>query len=208
MHAVRNIRLCTKDCLCLYVCPTGATDTETGQIDAETCLSGCRACVDACPSHAIALVPEEYPAQQEKHDEVCTSLRKLSQSKAKQEQIAKSIAASADNPIARQLATAVAMSNRVMAEDLLREAGFMLPQSQNAIDFLRSLLTEPQPDDFPEETVKKLLAILDPNGQAVTQLEARAYRCPVCGYVHEGPMPDDFACPICGQPGSVFEPIH
>lgn len=27
-YAVRNIRLCTKDCLCLYVCPTGATDTE------------------------------------------------------------------------------------------------------------------------------------------------------------------------------------
>ena len=24
-YAVRNIRLCTKDCLCLYVCPTGAT---------------------------------------------------------------------------------------------------------------------------------------------------------------------------------------
>ena len=25
--AVRNIRLCSKDCLCLYVCPTGASDT-------------------------------------------------------------------------------------------------------------------------------------------------------------------------------------
>ena len=24
-YAVRNLRLCTKDCLCLYVCPTGAT---------------------------------------------------------------------------------------------------------------------------------------------------------------------------------------
>ena len=40
MHAVRNIRLCTKDCLCLYVCPTGATDTETGQVDASKCI-GC-----------------------------------------------------------------------------------------------------------------------------------------------------------------------
>ena len=27
-YAGTNIRLCTKDCLCLYVCPTGATDTE------------------------------------------------------------------------------------------------------------------------------------------------------------------------------------
>ena len=26
LKAVRNLRLCTKDCLCLYVCPYGATD--------------------------------------------------------------------------------------------------------------------------------------------------------------------------------------
>ena len=31
--AVRNLRLCTKDCICLYVCPTGATDTEDSIID-------------------------------------------------------------------------------------------------------------------------------------------------------------------------------
>ena len=30
--AVRNLRLCTKDCLCLYVCPTGASDTENSVI--------------------------------------------------------------------------------------------------------------------------------------------------------------------------------
>ena len=78
MHAVRNIRLCTKDCLCLYVCPTGATDTETGQIDREICISGCRLCVDACPSHAISLVPEEYPLKQEKTDQVKKALGVLS----------------------------------------------------------------------------------------------------------------------------------
>ena len=33
--AVRNIRLCSKDCLCLYVCPTGASDTENSIIDLE-----------------------------------------------------------------------------------------------------------------------------------------------------------------------------
>ena len=38
-YAVRNIRLCTKDCLCLYVCPTGATDTENSIIDKENALA-------------------------------------------------------------------------------------------------------------------------------------------------------------------------
>ena len=32
-YAVRNLRLCTKDCLCLYVCPTGAADTEDSIIE-------------------------------------------------------------------------------------------------------------------------------------------------------------------------------
>ena len=41
-YAVRNLRLCTKDCLCLYVCPTGATDTENSIIDPEKCI-GCGA---------------------------------------------------------------------------------------------------------------------------------------------------------------------
>ncbi len=62
-YAVRNIRLCTKDCLCLYVCPTGATDTENSIIDVDKCI-GCGDCADACPSGAISMVPKEYPKQQ------------------------------------------------------------------------------------------------------------------------------------------------
>ncbi len=30
------------------------------------------------------------------------------------------------------------------------------------------------------------------------------YVCPICGYVHEGEMPDDFKCPLCKCPGSKF----
>ena len=31
--------------------------------------------------------------------------------------------------------------------------------------------------------------------------------CPVCGYIHEGPLPADFVCPLCKQPASVFVKI-
>ena len=33
------------------------------------------------------------------------------------------------------------------------------------------------------------------------------YRCPVCGYFLEGELPEDFICPRCEQPGSIFEKI-
>ena len=53
-YAVRNLRLCTKDCLCLYVCPTGATDTENSIIDTEKCI-GCGACKLKCRHDAIEI---------------------------------------------------------------------------------------------------------------------------------------------------------
>ena len=115
MPAVRNIRLCTKDCMCLYVCPTGATDTENGVIDVSKCIEGCRKCVDACPSGAISLLPDTYPPQQPKDDEVANALRTLAQSKVDQERIASDIAKSSDNSVARQFAEAIAKSNRTMA---------------------------------------------------------------------------------------------
>ena len=54
-YAVRNLRLCTKDCLCLYVCPTGATDTENSIIDTAKCI-GCGVCVSQCPKAVLKLV--------------------------------------------------------------------------------------------------------------------------------------------------------
>lgn len=34
------------------------------------------------------------------------------------------------------------------------------------------------------------------------------YRCTICGYIHEGPMPEGFTCPLCKQPASAFEKIE
>ena len=34
------------------------------------------------------------------------------------------------------------------------------------------------------------------------------YRCTVCGYIHEGELPEGFTCPVCRQPASKFEKIE
>lgn len=160
MYAVRNIRLCTKDCLCLYVCPTGATDTETGQIDRNKCLSGCHVCADACPSHAISLVPESYPTQQEKKSPVVFKMRALSTSKVKQEQLFAQLEQSASSESARRLAKAMRRSCRLMAEDVLRESGYMLPQSENVQTLLENELEIVKDEAFPKDAVKRLIALL------------------------------------------------
>ena len=34
------------------------------------------------------------------------------------------------------------------------------------------------------------------------------WKCTVCGYIHEGPLPEDFVCPLCKQPASKFVKIE
>jgi len=34
------------------------------------------------------------------------------------------------------------------------------------------------------------------------------WECSVCGYVHEGPLPEDFECPLCSQPADVFVKVE
>ena len=195
--AVRNVRLCEKDCLCLYVCPTGASDTENSVIDAEKC-TGCGACAEACPARAISLVPREYPPQQPKTEEVTAALRRLASSKAEQELIASGLPG--------PLAEAFRRSNRIMAEDLLRESGYMLPQSGNARALLEEMLSHSQEPGFPAEAAERLLETLSFNEPAPEKEEKtmEIWKCSVCGYIHEGPLPEDFRCPVCKQPASKF----
>lgn len=151
--AVRTIRLCTKDCLCLYVCPTGAADTENSIIDVDKCI-GCGACAAACPSGAISMVPRALPPQQKHSPEVLAALKALIHTKAEAEAVAAALPG--------QLAAAVERSSRIMVEDLFRESGYMLPQSKNSHDFLRSLLTLTDPD-LPRAAVEQLLNTIEQN---------------------------------------------
>ena len=193
-YAVRNLRLCTKDCLCLYVCPTGATDTENSIIDATKCI-GCGACADACPSAAISMVPVQMPPQQPKEEQVTSALRSLIHSKNQAEAIA--------SHLPDVLSAAVEKSSRLMAEDLCREAGFMLPQSGNAKAFLERIRTYP---DVPLSEVDMLLNTIPFQNEPVKKEEKRVekWKCTVCGYIHEGPMTPDFKCPVCGQGAEKF----
>ncbi len=36
----------------------------------------------------------------------------------------------------------------------------------------------------------------------------KGYVCKICGYVHEGELPDDFICPLCKHGAADFEPIE
>ena len=204
--AVRNLRLCTKDCLCLYVCPVGATDTENSIIDVEKCL-GCGVCARACPSGAISMVPAEYPPQQKKTEAVTVPSFALAEGKDWQEKIALQLAETAETDGLYRLMTAFAKSVRLVNEDLLRESGYMLPQSANARQLLKELVKNPPSDDFPAEAAEELLKLIPCNeeekGGGVKQ-----YKCKICGAVFEVPEGEEPVCPVCKARGENLEPIE
>lgn len=207
--AVRNLRLCTKDCLCLYVCPTGATDTENSIIDTDRCL-GCGVCAAACPSGAISMVPVSYPPQQPKQDAVLGTSFELAERKAALELAATGLSADAEAEGLGRLAAAIARATRLVNEDLLRESGYMLPQSAQAHDLLRAMLADPPSDDFPREAAGRLLELVpqnDPGPDAPARpTETTTYRCLMCGAVFEVPAGGDPVCPVCGARADYLEP--
>lgn len=52
-------------------------------------------------------------------------------------------------------------------------------------------------------TAKNHPALESPQ-QNVSETSGEKWKCSICGYIYEGPLPADFVCPLCKQPASVF----
>ncbi len=50
-------------------------------------------------------------------------------------------------------------------------------------------------------------ANIKPKPAAKAESKVEKWVCKVCGYTHEGPLPEDFICPWCKHPASDFEKI-
>ena len=93
------------------------------------------------------MVPVDYPPQQKKTEKVAAAMMALVADKTQQETLCSAL----DGRLAR----AFEKSCRIMAEDLIREAGYMLPQSANSRAFLKKAAGSG--DDGIKKEAQKLL---------------------------------------------------
>jgi len=142
------------------------------------------------------MMPKTLPPQQPKEEAVVEALRVLIQSKAAAEGIA--------SQLPDALSVAVERSSRLMAEDLCREAGFMLPQSANTRAFLETVRNYP---GVPVDAVETLLTTIQFNEKTEAK-KMEKWKCSICGYVHEGAMTPDFKCPLCKQSADKFVKVE
>lgn len=49
---------------------------------------------------------------------------------------------------------------------------------------------------------------IKPKPEIKTSEKTEKWVCKICGYVHEGPLPADFICPLCKHPASDFEKVQ
>lgn len=105
-----------------------------------------------------------------------------------EEKAALQLAEGAETDGLYRLMTALAKSARLVNEDLLRESGYMLPQSKNARDLLEKWVQSPPSPQFPVEAAQNLLERIPCNecdSKGESQIMSQ-WKCKVCGHIHEG----------------------
>ena len=89
-------------------------------------------------------------------------------------------------------------------EDLMREGGYMLPQSSNALDLTSALLDDPPSKDFPEESAREILSRIRCNDRKES---GGSYRCSVCFTEFTADEGETPICPMCHASGKDLETI-
>ena len=85
----------------------------------------------------------------------------LARSKAEQEDVARSIAEASDDPALRQICSVFEQSSRIIGEDLWRESGYIIAQSEATRTLLKTMIKEHGDlEGFPLEEVEELLSRL------------------------------------------------
>jgi CRISPR/Cas system CMR subunit Cmr4 (Cas7 group RAMP superfamily) len=89
--------------------------------------------------HALTLIPNQMPKQQEKDPNVINAVRKITEEKINQIKRLKYLLENVETKEEEKLIKALIHSNKVVLEDLMRESGYMLPQSKNTNELLKKL---------------------------------------------------------------------
>ena len=97
------------------------------------------------------------PKQQEKQEEVVKTLFKVANTKIDAINKLKTMIKSSSDEDEKRLYKALIHANKVIVEDLMREAGYMLPESKNTHELLEELKkTTPQQKDIIQQLLDKL----------------------------------------------------
>lgn len=92
---------------------------------------------------------------------------------------------------------------QALTEDRPYKSG--MPHAK-AISILRELAEKEELDAGLVEAIHQVFA--DTCSQQET-IKTALFQCPVCGYIYEGDViPDDYECPVCGQPDHCFYRIQ
>lgn len=141
------------------------------------CIKGCF-CLYVCLTGAVSRVPKEYPKQLDKKEPVINAFKGLTVQQDRAGRIASKLPGG-------RLAVVIKKSNQIMAEDLIREAGCMLPKSENSYEFLQDFLTLDQPGGFPESSTKNLWGSFLAKGEEESIAENRTQQSLMAAFLGE-----------------------